>query len=332
MFEETHQENDNAIEFLDEHTFYYDKKDEQWFKEKDEILPLVILPLSLRFLLLLLQLIRLLSLKILPVSLPKFLLPPPMRFLLPPLRVQVPSPRRVLGSVALAPQRVYTFADLVLVSSASITWVRASQRVLASQVHVLIGYQHHLLSQNTKSNHVMLSGDSSRSIHHNKYTHLTKEEHRSFLLRPEKYKQGGWKNISKKFFPTKTPTQVACNAQKYFKRKNVPHKERKRKSIHDITLEDIDMIVTSHIDQYNWVPPPPNFAMQPHKIQQAQHMQQQFNLCNLFRQMGGYRNFNYGHQHNELDLAMQQFLHNMPHQMGGYGYSSNWSHDIEHKN
>lgn len=36
MFEETHQENDNAIEFLDEHTFYYDKKDEQWFKEKDE--------------------------------------------------------------------------------------------------------------------------------------------------------------------------------------------------------------------------------------------------------------------------------------------------------
>ena len=32
----SHKEKKNVIEFLDEQAFYYDKEDEQWFKEKDE--------------------------------------------------------------------------------------------------------------------------------------------------------------------------------------------------------------------------------------------------------------------------------------------------------
>ena len=32
----SHEENKNAIEFLDEQAFYYDEEDEQWFKEKDD--------------------------------------------------------------------------------------------------------------------------------------------------------------------------------------------------------------------------------------------------------------------------------------------------------
>lgn len=36
MSEETHQENKNAIEFLDEYTFYYDEEHEKWFKERDK--------------------------------------------------------------------------------------------------------------------------------------------------------------------------------------------------------------------------------------------------------------------------------------------------------
>jgi len=47
--------------------------------------------------------------------------------------------------------------------------------------------------------------------------------------------------------------------------------------------------------------------MQPHKIQQAQHMQEHANLHNLFHQMGGYRNFKSSHQQNELDLVMQSY-------------------------
>ena len=32
----SHEENKNAIEFLDEQAFYYDEEDEQWFKKKDD--------------------------------------------------------------------------------------------------------------------------------------------------------------------------------------------------------------------------------------------------------------------------------------------------------
>ncbi|KHN47583.1 Transcription factor MYB1R1 [Glycine soja] len=107
----------------------------------------------------------------------------------------------------------------------------------------------------------MLSSGSSQSIHSKKYIHWTKEEHRSFLLGLEEYKESRWEKISEKFVPSKTPTQVVSHAKKFFKWKNAPKKERKRRSIHETTLDDIDMIVTPHIDQHNWLPPPPNFAV-----------------------------------------------------------------------
>ncbi|KAG4909582.1 hypothetical protein JHK87_055698 [Glycine soja] len=132
--------------------------------------------------------------------------------------------------------------------------------IASKQVHVPSSYPHHLLSQNTESNHVMLSSGSSQSIHSKKYIHWTKEEHRSFLLGLEEYKESRWEKISEKFVPSKTPTQVVSHAKKFFKWKNAPKKERKRRSIHETTLDDIDMIVTPHIDQHNWLPPPPNFA------------------------------------------------------------------------
>jgi len=82
------------------------------------------------------------------------------------------------------------------------------------------------------------------------------------------------------------------------------------------------MIVTPCIDQHNWVSPPPNFAMQPHEIQHEQYMHQ-FNLHNSFHQIDRYKNFNNGHQQNELELVVQQFLHNMPSQMDRYRYFNN---------
>lgn len=63
----------------------------------------------------------------------------------------------------------------------------------------------------------------------------TEEEHRRFLMGLEKYGKGDWRNISRNFVISKSPTQVASHAQKYYLRQLSKEKERKRPSIHDIT-------------------------------------------------------------------------------------------------
>ncbi|KAK8961017.1 Transcription factor DIVARICATA [Platanthera guangdongensis] len=58
---------------------------------------------------------------------------------------------------------------------------------------------------------------------------------RLFLLGLEKYGKGDWRSISRNFVVTRTPTQVASHAQKFFIRLNSGNKDRRRSSIHDIT-------------------------------------------------------------------------------------------------
>ncbi|CAI9110440.1 OLC1v1010460C1 [Oldenlandia corymbosa var. corymbosa] len=49
-----------------------------------------------------------------------------------------------------------------------------------------------------------------------KGTRWTKEEHEKFLVGLSKYGKGNWRSISRNIVLTKTPTQVASHAQKYF--------------------------------------------------------------------------------------------------------------------
>ncbi|XP_074287255.1 transcription factor DIVARICATA-like [Silene latifolia] len=67
----------------------------------------------------------------------------------------------------------------------------------------------------------------------------TEDEHRRFLLGLQKQGKGDWRNISRNYVITKTPTQVASHAQKYFLRQNSGVKEKRRPSIHDITTANI---------------------------------------------------------------------------------------------
>ncbi|KAK7311422.1 hypothetical protein RJT34_09556 [Clitoria ternatea] len=59
----------------------------------------------------------------------------------------------------------------------------------------------------------------------------TEEEHQIFLMGLEKLGKGNWRDISRSFVTTRTPTQVASHAQKYFLRRQSHNRRKHRPSM-----------------------------------------------------------------------------------------------------
>lgn len=67
----------------------------------------------------------------------------------------------------------------------------------------------------------------------------SEEDHKNFLRGIRAHNWGNWKTIQKRFLPNKSVSQITSHGQKFLKKKN-SNKEKKRKSIHDVTLDDND--------------------------------------------------------------------------------------------
>ncbi|KAJ4970615.1 hypothetical protein NE237_003714 [Protea cynaroides] len=96
----------------------------------------------------------------------------------------------------------------------------------------------------------------------------TEDEHRLFLMGLKKYGKGDWRNISRNFVVSRTPTQVASHAQKYFIRQLSGGKDKRRSSIHDITTVNVTDTrpPSPSADQNTVRPQQPSFAGTPKTV------------------------------------------------------------------
>lgn len=84
------------------------------------------------------------------------------------------------------------------------------------------------------TNGYLSDGLMGRAQERRKGVPWTEDEHRRFLAGLEKLGKGDWRGISRHFVTTRTPTQVASHAQKYFLRQSSLTQKKRRSSLFDV--------------------------------------------------------------------------------------------------
>ncbi|CAL9160209.1 transcription factor MYBS3-like [Musa acuminata AAA Group] len=83
-----------------------------------------------------------------------------------------------------------------------------------------------------------VKGSSASCRERKKGNPWTEEEHRRFLLGLQKLGKGDWRGISRNYVVSRTPTQVASHAQKYFIRKANMTRRKRRSSLFDMEPDE----------------------------------------------------------------------------------------------
>lgn len=67
-----------------------------------------------------------------------------------------------------------------------------------------------------------------------------------FLLGLQKLGKGDWRGISRNYVTTRTPTQVASHAQKYFIRQSNVSRRKRRSSLFDMVPDEVTFLLLSN--------------------------------------------------------------------------------------
>ncbi|KAK1303271.1 hypothetical protein QJS10_CPB11g00311 [Acorus calamus] len=84
-----------------------------------------------------------------------------------------------------------------------------------------------------------VQGSSGSSRERKKGVPWTEEEHKMFLLGLQKLGKGDWRGIARNYVVSRTPTQVASHAQKYFIRQTNATRRKRRSSLFDIVPDEL---------------------------------------------------------------------------------------------
>ncbi|OEL23995.1 Transcription factor DIVARICATA [Dichanthelium oligosanthes] len=128
-----------------------------------------------------------------------------------------------------APPAYYAAAALNLAANSSSPSVSSSSSLVSVEE----------TAEKMTTNGYLSDGLMGRAQERKKGVPWTEDEHRRFLAGLEKLGKGDWRGISRHFVTTRTPTQVASHAQKYFLRQSSLTQKKRRSSLFDV-VENAD--------------------------------------------------------------------------------------------